>query len=278
MDAAMLRQCYDAIKAEADVLAGDLYDIPRRVVLFRHLHCDSGGNHPFSLIAAHGALWGLGYFESGGSLGRLIAQRYCLNADEKAYRLGILQDFAEGFRRVNRQVCVDTYANYHFAKRHGHEPGAGAIVPPNLLDALNRVHAAREAGRTLDAAERRHVFEQSFRCEQEATVAPGVKAAIDGFQCRVMKALCLHPLVRFAYFPRWCYFYFKNFGEQAERIERGLQAFDLAARAGWERVDRSLRHYGVMPLWMLDDPSAALEEIRTRLARQAEASRAALLL
>jgi hypothetical protein len=264
MAADSLRDRYESLKAEADLMVGGLYDIPRRVVLFRHLYRDSGGNHAFSLIAAHGALWGLRYFEAGGSLGRLIAKRYFYNKDEFAYRLGILLEFAEGFRRVNRQVCVDTFTNYHFVARHGEEPGAEEVVPAPLLDALNRVHAARRAGRSLEGAERREVFEQSFRNEQEVTVAPGVKLAIDGFRCRVMKALCLHPLVRFTYFPALHYFLFKDFGQQAERIARGLQAFDLADRAGWGRVDSSLRLYGVMPLRLLDDPTAALEEIRGR--------------
>jgi hypothetical protein len=276
MDVATLQERYDSINAEADLLAGGLYDIPRRVVLFRHLYCDSGGNHPFALIAAHGALWGLGYFESGGSLGRFIARRYYFNADERAYRLGILQDFAEGFRRVNRQVCVDTYSNYHFVQRYGREVGAEEIVPATLLDALNRIHASRESDKPLSDAERRLVFEQSFCFEQEVTVAPGVKAAIDGFQCRIMRSLCMHPLVRFAYFPHMKYFFFRNFGDQAERIERGFQAFDLAARAGWEKVDRSLREYGVMPLRHLEDPHHALSEIRAQLARHSKIAQAIL--
>ena len=33
-------------------------------------------------------------------------------------------------------------------------------------------------------------------------MAPGVEAAVAGFECRVLKFLCLRPLVRFAYFPR----------------------------------------------------------------------------
>ena len=106
MDTGELRAKYDAIRAEAEALAGDLADIPRRVAVLYHLYLDSGRNHAFSQIAAHGALWAAGYFEVGGRLGRLIAHRYFYSRAEKAYRLGILTEFAEGFRRVNRQPSM----------------------------------------------------------------------------------------------------------------------------------------------------------------------------
>ena len=96
-----------------------------------------------------GALWAARYFEVGGRLGRFIAGRYFYNSRERAFRLGILQRFAEDFRRVNRQVCIDTYANYTFTREFGEHSPARDLLPANLLDALNRVHAARRAGREL---------------------------------------------------------------------------------------------------------------------------------
>src|SRR5262245_25140475 len=115
LDATALQGAYGRIKAEMTELAGGLEEIPRRAARLHGLYQDSGGNHAFPLIAAHGALWAFGFFEVGGSLGRFIARRYFYSARERAYRLGILADFAEGFRRVNRQVCIDTLTNYHFA-------------------------------------------------------------------------------------------------------------------------------------------------------------------
>src|SRR5258708_1613449 len=170
MDSDALKLRYDEMRVEATRLAGDLLDIPRRVSLLYNLYLDSGRNHAFSQIAAHGALWAFRYFEVGGSLGRLIGRRYFYNATERALRLGLLHEFAEGFRRVNRQVCIDTYANYHFAAQYGHLAAAAGIVPASLLDALNRVHFARKSRAALSAAEKRRVFEQSFLCEQEVTV------------------------------------------------------------------------------------------------------------
>jgi hypothetical protein len=268
MDRSRLQVLHDEFKVEATLLAGGLLDIPRRALVLYNLYLDSGRNHQFSLIATHGALWASGYFESGGSLGRIIARRYFYNPDERAFRLGLLRQFAEDFRIVNRQVCIDTYTNYQFTRRYGQEPGAEEIVEPSLLDALNRVHDARSRGKVLPPDDSRRVFEQSFRCEQEITVAPGVQAAVRSFECKIMRFLCMRPLVRFAYFPSFRYLWFRDFADKDERIERGLKAYDLAANTGWPRVERSLRYYGVMPDRLLAEPERSLVELRDELASQ----------
>ncbi len=270
MDVDELKLVYDQIKAQADVLAGNLMDIPSRVSILTHMYLDSGRNHAFSQIAAHGALWGLAYFESGGSLGRLIAKRYFYNRKEKAYRMGILREFAEAFRCVNRQVCIDTYANYEFTKRYGKESGADQVVPANLLEALNRVHHARESGTQFASDEKKQIFEQSFRCEQEITVAPGVADAVASFNCPIMRWLCLHPIVRFSYFPNLKYFFFRDFSSTDERIEKGMTAYDLAERAGWDRVYESMEFYGQMPASFFIQPDQHFADLKARTVRAAE--------
>ncbi len=262
MDGPDLQARYAELQAEATLLAGDLLDIPRRVVILNRLYFDSGRNHTFSLLAAHGALWAYGYFEAGGSLGRFIARRYYYDPTERAYRLGLLREFAEAFRQVNRKVCIDSYANYEFTKRYGHLPGAEAVVTAPLLDALNRVHDASGRQRALSAAERRVVFEQSFHCEQEITVAPGVRDAVQGFQCRILRFLCLHPIVRFAYFPRFQALLFRDFADKNDRIAKGMRAFDLAERVGWSHVSRALQEYGVMAPGQLDSPEGSFQALR----------------
>lgn len=84
------------MKSEAMQLAGELLEIPRRVAILHNLYLDSRGNHAFSLIAAHGALWAWNYFETGGRLGRLMTYRVLQ---------GLLRD-----RRTHhaRNVCVPT--------------------------------------------------------------------------------------------------------------------------------------------------------------------------
>jgi hypothetical protein len=265
-----LQAHYDRLKAEGEVLAGGLLDIPRRIAVLTYMYLDSGRNHAFSQIAAHGALWGLAYFEAGGSLGRLTATRYFYSRKEKAYRLGILREFAEGFRRVNRQVCIDTYANYEFTKQFGENQGAEKIVDGELLDALNRIHHARSNKREMSADEKREIFERSFREEQEVTVAPGVAEAVAGFQCPIMRSLCLHPLVRFSYFPRLRYFFFRDFSSTEERIDKGLRAYDIAVKTGWDRVFDSMEYYGQMPRKFFAGPEQFFQDLKTETIRQAQ--------
>src|SRR5580700_7263571 len=111
MDLEHLQSLYARQKERSTQLAGDLLDIPRRAVLLNEIYRDSGENHAFSQIAAHGALWAYRFFEVGGRLGRIFAWRYFYNSGERAYRRGLLNRFAEGFREVNRLVFIDTFTN-----------------------------------------------------------------------------------------------------------------------------------------------------------------------
>lgn len=242
-----MESAYADLRAHADTLAGGLHDIPRRAALHYGLWLDSARVYPFPLLAMHGALWGHRFFETTGRLGQAIRHRYFYDARERAARMAMLGAFADGFKALNRAVFVDTYANYTFAGRYGREPGAERVVRAPLLAALNRVHEAARRGADLGAAGRREAYEQALRWEQEVTVAPGVRAEVARFSCPVLRRLVLSPVVRFAYFPRGRFMVFRNFADPAERVRRGLAAFVLAERAGWEAVAESTRAYGVMP-------------------------------
>jgi hypothetical protein len=254
VESADLKSIYAGLKAEGERLAGDLLDIRRRAAILHNLYLESGENHTFSLIAAHGALWAYRYFEVGGRLGRTIAYRYFYDQAERAFRLGLLNSFAEGFRRVNRQVCIDTYTNFHFTRQHGERPGAEELVHPELLDALNRVHAARRADRSLSEDEKQQVFQMSFKWEQEITVAPGVAQAVAGFDCPILRGLCLKPVVRFAFFPAWRFMFFRDFSSKQERIAKGLVAYNVARRQGWPHVAASLAKYRLLPQEFFTSP------------------------
>ena len=243
MSTMTLRAAYDETKAFARDLAGRPSDILQRVDVHHAIYLDSHGNHAFPLIALHGALWGKGFFETSGKLGALIAYRYFLDKDEKAKRLAMLDGFAEGFKAVNREVFVDTYTNYHFTKKHGREAGAEALVHPDLLLALNEVHAATAAGRELGDDRKKHVFLQALRFEQEITVAPGIELELAKFDCPILRALCMKPVVRFSYFPTWRRFYFSNFSDKEERIEKAIRSFDIAAYRGWGDVLAAMNAY-----------------------------------
>lgn len=240
-----LHSAYAAAKAEARRIAGAPGDILQRVVAHHAIYVDSNGNHAFPLIALHGALWGYDFFEVTGWLGELVSYRYFLDAEEKKTRLAMLNGFAEGFKAVNREVFVDTWANYHFTKAHGRAPGAEELVHPELLEALNEVHAARASGGVLTDARKRHVFARALAFEQETTVAPGIARELAKFDCPILRALCMKPSVRFAYFPILRRFYFRDFSNKEERIDRALRSFDIAAYRGWDSVLRSMHGYRV---------------------------------
>lgn len=101
-------QCeYERLKSQAEVLAGGLTDIPRRVGILTSIYLDSGRNHAFSQMAAHGALWALGYFEAGGSLGRLVAKRYSTIPKKKRSGLASCVSLPKAFGR-STAWCVST--------------------------------------------------------------------------------------------------------------------------------------------------------------------------
>jgi len=249
---------YEALRAEATSLAGEPGDLPRRASLLHAVYLDSGRNHAFPQIALHGALWAAGFFETTGTLGRLVSWRYFYDRAERERRHAMLHGFWLGFQEANRSVFLDTWTNYLFSKRHGRERGAETVLRPELLTALNAVHEAARRGLLLDPPERRGVFEVALRWEQEATVGPRVKEEVARFDCPILRRLVLKPVVRFRYFPRWKRFWFRDFSDTDERIARAMESYDLAERAGWDRVEAAMRRYKTPPDATIDPCATSL--------------------
>lgn len=262
MDAA---EAYRTIRAEAVRLAGGPGDIPQRVALLHSIYVDSGGNHAFPEVALHGALWAYGFYERRGTVNRLINQRYFYDSEERARRAYMLFAFSQGFKEANRSVFLDTYTNYFFTKAHGAAPGADEVLPPQLLDALNRVHHAAGQGRRLTRSERGEVFTTALLFEQEKTVGPKVKSEVAKFDCPVLTAIVLKPIVRFTYFPRTTFMRFHNFGETDERIEKAVRSYELAEDVGWDRVSGTIHLHGILPSRCFEDPLAYADELRSVL-------------
>ncbi len=264
-----LSEAYQALHTEAETLAGGLTDLSQRATVYHHLYRASGGSHIFPLIAAHGALWAGGYFRLGMELGRWLSWQYVSDPHLRREKLRSLAKFADAFRDINRRVCVDTYTNLHFTARFGQHPDAAAFVPADLLEALNRLHAATQCGRCLTDAEKYQVFESHFLNEQESVVGPAISAAVEAFSWPLVKALALRPVIRFAYFRRYEWFSFGNFSVQDERIEKGMQAFHMGEREGWDRVERSLAEYRVLPAAFFEDAVTYFAALRESALRHA---------
>jgi hypothetical protein len=250
------REGYARIHDAATRRAGGLTDITRRVMLHHQLYRDSGGNHAFPLVALHGALWAAGFFETTGRLGQTLRARYFYSAAERATRMAMLQAFAEGFRAVNRLVFIDTFTNYLYTKHYGDHPAASGVIHPELFDGLREAHDAARRGVALSPTQRRTLFTRALQHEQEVTVAPGVQTEVERFDCPILRALCLRPVVRFSYFPWSEVFFFKNFASKDERIEKALRSFEIADRAGWGEVEAAMARYGHLPEGYARDPAA----------------------
>lgn len=252
-----LAECYDRWRREGERLAGGLREVARRAVVYRQVFRDSGGNHAFPLIAAHGACWSRGHFARGDRLGWWLAWPHALARGGRAARLAALARFADVFRDINRRVCADTYAGYHFTREHGDHPDAGRHIPAALLHALRRLHAARRAGAGYTTADQRELFRAHFLYEQEHVVGPALTAAVAAFDWPVLRRLALRPAIRFSYFARGRALAFRDFSRRDERVENGLRAFEWAAEAGWAAVEDRLRDYRVLSPADVDDPDRA---------------------
>src|SRR5262249_21337632 len=82
-----VRQEYRRLVDEAGSLAGALTDLKRRATVYYHVYLESGRNHIFPLIAAHGALWAKGHFDYGRQLGRWVSCQYLLNRSKRQGQL-----------------------------------------------------------------------------------------------------------------------------------------------------------------------------------------------
>ena len=255
----------EKIRARATALAGKTGDLIQRASVYHHLYADSGGNHSFPLLAAHGALWASGYFRKGMRFGSLVAGGRRLLGDDADLLMTTLKIFAEEFRDINRRVCVETFFIYRLTSNPNLIEAAERLIPERLLAEMDRCHHARRTGRSLSDTERRALFEGFFLWEQEHIVGPAIKQAFATFDWPLIRKMALRPKIRFSYFDHTP-LAFRNFNDTNERIEKGLAAFDRACKSGWSEVERALDDYSVMPLKFAADPQEFFHAIQRSVA------------
>ncbi|HEY1068389.1 MAG TPA: hypothetical protein VGE52_19860 [Pirellulales bacterium] len=256
-----LAERFDYWRRVGLALAGGLREVAQRAAVYRQIFRDSGGNHIFPLIAAHGACWSRGYFAWGERTGWWLAWQFGPSRTARASRLAALDRFADVFRDVNRRVCAETYASYHFTLENGDDPRAARFVPPTLWRALRRMEAARRNGAETTTEEKRELFVAHFLYEQEYIVGPMLKRAVAEFDWPLVRWLSLRPTIRFAYFAPGKRLAFRDFSRQEERVEQGLKAFDWAAAAGWENVEARLADYDLLPERAFSAPDAHFADL-----------------
>jgi hypothetical protein len=254
---------------DAQLLAGGLSDVAQRATTYHHLFEDSGGNHVFPLIAAHGALWSQRYFAFGMKLARALSWQYPFSAARRTTQIAAVARFADAFREINRRVCVECYVMYHFTARWGDHPEVGRFVAPPLLNSLAEVHAARRAGHELRVDAKRRIFAAQFLDEQQRIVGPAIDSAQAEFGWPLMRYLALRPTIRFAYFPPRQTLRFHRFDDIDERIDNGFRAFDAAAATGWRQTEAALGRYGVLPAGFFASSAAFFAAQRKSLLQEA---------
>lgn len=244
MPDSVLSDAYAHWHREGVRLAGGLRDVAGRAAVYRQIYRDSGRNHAFPLIAAHGACWSRGYFASGERLGWWLALG-------RPARHAALLRFADVFRDINRRVCADTFANFHFTRLYGDHPDAADFVPPEVLGLLRRLH---DADGEWPTSTKRELYVANFLWEQEHVVGPTLERAVAEFDWPFARRVALRPTIRMAFFGPGRSLRFRDFSRAEERIANGFTAFDWAAEAGWETAEASLSAYGVLPRDVVTDP------------------------
>ena len=241
-------------------LAGGVDDLAQQALVYLHLFRTSGGNHTFPLLAAHGALWASGHFKRGMWVSTVCARAQLLTRAQRTKRLAEVAAIATAMKDINRRVCAETYTAFQMTRLHGDKSALADFVPERLIGALNTCHAASRTGSDLSKAEKRKLFEAFFRWEQDLIVGPAVEAVVQNMNWPLVRPLIQRPPVGFSYFGPLTWLWFKSFDNKAERVQRGLEAYSIAERRGWEHVETCLRRYPGMPIQYTEDTEACFTD------------------
>jgi len=251
----------DVIHNDGLRLAGRRDDMPQRAVVYHHLYLLSDGNFVFPLIAAHGALWAKWYLVAARFAAVAFSFLDITSALTRRERFTQYQAYVNAFKDINRSVMVETYTVFHASRLFGAEALADRGMPEKLIEQMMACHAAIAAGEHLPDAELRQFYEDYFRWEQVKVVGPVVDEALAAFQWRLMRWFCLRPWVWFSYFRFGRSMNFRNFADAEERTQKGLIAFDRAARIGWKKIEANLRLNPFFPREVSLDPNIYFREL-----------------
>lgn len=236
----MTAAAYDDFRAEGYALAGQPHDLQQRVRLYRRLYQDSGKRLTFALIAAHGTLWASGYFKLGTLGARIASLPWLCLPGMRARKLAAFAAFLDRFRSINRQVCAESYAIFHYTREHGGSAFIRSLIGDRFADLLVDCHASCAAGTDYPRPRREALFHALIDWEQEHIVVPGVEQAFASLDWPLIAWAGRRPVIRFAYFGRHERLRFSDFANKDERVAAGLQACRLAEEIGLQAVEEAL--------------------------------------
>ncbi|MES2320382.1 MAG: hypothetical protein V4631_23135 [Pseudomonadota bacterium] len=239
----MTFEAYEALREHGYALAGDLGDLKRRARMYQQMYRDSGKRSVFPLIAAHGALWALAYFKQGRLGAMILSLPYLLTPALRREKLASVAVFADRFREINRRVCAESYAIYHYTKRYGGSASIRSVIGDDFADTLCECHASNKADTDYPQALREKLFLAFFHWEQAHIVGPAVIEAFDDFDWDFVKYLAKRTRLDFTYFGKDFGVKFTNFSSVEERISRGLLVYHRAEEVGLDHAEDALSFY-----------------------------------
>ncbi len=231
---ALAEERYLAIRAQAVDAAGPMASLRLRAGGYLALYHASHGVCRFALVAAHGALWASWYLVCA----KLAAMVFAVT--DPTVRLSPLRryrafaNYVGVLKEINSLVMVETYVLVHTVSELGPAFATQKGIPKDLADDYARAMTGPLPGNDF----LRDLYHRHFLWEQQRVVSSKLTDAFAVFNWPFMKGLCERPWVWFSYFKAAQSLNFRSFTDQAERVEKGMIAYDRAQDFGVDRLSR----------------------------------------
>ena len=223
---------YMAIREEAEAAAGPLSSLRVRARGYLDLYHQSNGVCVFALVAANGALWASWYLICAKLAAMVFASTDPTVRMSPITRYRQFAAYVTVLKDINKLVMLETYILVHTIQRLGVEMAIAKGIPADL--AQDYAQAMAEGRPQPDLL--RDLYHRHFLWEQERVVSTKLDEGFAAFTWPLMSQLCQRPWVWFGYFRPGKSMNFRNFTDQAERVEKGLIAYDRAVAQGLDRI------------------------------------------
>ena len=222
-----------ALVAEAERAAGRPESLRTRAEGYLGLYKVSKGACVFALIAAHGAIWASWYLVCAKIAAVFFAVLDPTGPYRPLHRYQCFAAYVMALKEINRTVMIATHVIIHGIQRHGIERMIVEGFPADLVEDYAAAMQTRKSTEFL-----RDLYHRHFLWEQDRVVSGTLETAFDAFDWPFMRGICQKPWVWFSYFRVGRSMNFRKFTDQAERVEKGLIAFDRAAAIDFSVLSR----------------------------------------